>query len=182
MELTAIVQVGLAMMFLSASVAKLRRPDVFRRALADYVALPGPLPRLASGVIAAEAALGTALIADWSPRTALRLSAALLLVFACVAGANVAERRKTDCGCLGNVVSLRLGWGAVSMNVAIAAATILVSFGTRHAAIWSGRLDASGHLVVWTIAPLLVLTYWTALYAFSVAALVQAPLAKEDGA
>ena len=71
----------------------------------------------------------------------------------------------------------------MALNTALAATALVASFQDALAVpLPTDGADASTDalLVIWTLAPLLVVVYWLALYSLTVARLIEAPLTTED--
>lgn len=183
MEWAALTRAALAVLLTGAAVAKLVRFEQFVDALRGYVLAPEATRAAGMAVVATEALLAVALFAGWKPDLALRASSVLLMVFAAAVAVNVTRHNTTDCGCLGGIVRLRLGWGSVVLNTILGAVALAASFENALAMPLpadGGDTSAGTLLVIWTLAPLLVVVYWLTLYSLTVARLIEGPLTTED--
>lgn len=128
----------LASVFAVAAVAKLHDRPGSRQAIIDF-GLPSPLAGLLSLLLPlAELAVAVALVpastAYWGVLGAL----ALLLLFVCGIGANLARGRKPDCHCFGQLHSAPAGWSTLARNGVLATvAGLLVWQG------WDGNVGPS---------------------------------------
>jgi hypothetical protein len=119
-----ILALGLALLFLGASLHKLRDPRSFRAALAGYELVPrrllGPV---AFALVLAEALAGAGALLPGLRRLALGLVLALLAAYTLAIAANLARgRRGIDCGCAGPAARQPLSLGLVLRNLALALA------------------------------------------------------------
>lgn len=184
MEWAALIRVSLALLLAGAALAKILRFDPFVEALRGYSVVPVRAVRpLGVAVVAAECVVAALLFAGWRPDLALRAAALLMTLFAVAVAVNVVRKGSSDCGCLGSIVRLRLGWGSVVLNTLLAGIAFAASFRDELAAPWpaDGVVASAGTLfVIWTLAPLLVVVYWLTLYSLTVARLIETPLTTED--
>ncbi|HZR83707.1 MAG TPA: MauE/DoxX family redox-associated membrane protein [Candidatus Binatia bacterium] len=122
----AALRAGLALLFASAAVHKLRAPSAFRSALADYRLVPEPLVSGAAwGAIALECASAVALVAPGAYAAGPLLAAALLGLYGAAIAVNLARgRRDLDCGCLGPGRRQSIGWALVARNALLALAAL----------------------------------------------------------
>lgn len=111
-----------ALVFLSAAIAKMRNWPIFQGVVANYRLLPqvlvGPVTYALPPV---EAAIGillpTGLFAPWTEAAA----AWLLVAFAVAMGINLLRgRRHIDCGCFQGTLKQPLSWTLVSRNALLA--------------------------------------------------------------
>lgn len=121
------LRAGLALLFLSAALHKLRAPAHFHASLAEYRMLPAPtLPAFVLGLPLAEIATSVALVA--SPLGSVAPIAALLLLglYSVAIAWNLGRgRREIDCGCSGPGLRQTLGAGLLARNAVLAVAALL---------------------------------------------------------
>jgi hypothetical protein len=181
MEWAVLVRLTVGLVFLGSSVAKLLRPSVLTRSLQAYPMIPGAAARpLAVLLTVTEAAIAIGLLGGVQPQVALLGSGILLVLFAVVTAMTLRRRGPLDCGCLGGVVKLRLGWMSVVSNVllgvlALAAAALAGDF-----VAGEGALAAQSWVVLWGSALLLAATYWLVAYAQSVTQVVAEAISRES--
>jgi hypothetical protein len=181
MEWAVLVRLTVAFVFLGSSVAKLLRPSVLTRSLQAYPMIPGAAARpLAVLLTVTEAAIAIGLLAGVQPQLALLGAGILLALFAVVTAMTLRRRGPLDCGCLGGVVKLRLGWMSVVSNVllgvlAVAAVAVAGDFVAAERA-----LGLQSWVVLWGSALLLAATYWLVAYAQSVTQLVAEAISRES--
>ncbi len=113
------VRIGIACIFLTAAVGKLRHLTVFEGVLANYRLLPrwavAPLHVL---LPLAEIAVAVSLLIV--PQVAAPSAALLLLVFAAAMAVNLRRgRRDIDCGCHQSALRQRLSWTLVWRNTVL---------------------------------------------------------------
>jgi Methylamine utilisation protein MauE len=111
---------GLALLFASAALHKLRDPRGFMATLADYRLLPARLAAAAGlALMGTELAVVAALVI--ARRAGLAGTAALLLLYAGAMAINLARgRRHIDCGCTGPAARRAISGRLVTRNVALA--------------------------------------------------------------
>jgi len=117
---------ALALLFLGASLHKLRDRAGFRSALAGYGLLPrAALPAASALLAAGELAIAASLLV---PQTARSAALAAVVLLALYAGAMLAAlgtgRRGIDCGCGGPAGARPLGPGLVVRNALLAVAAL----------------------------------------------------------
>jgi len=131
----------LAAVFLVSALAKIADLAGSQKALKDFGlprVLAAPLGVLLPFVeLAVAVALLPAASAWWGAIGAL----ALLLIFIGGISYNLAQGRKPDCHCFGQLQSEPIGWPTVVRNVILAAVAGLV--------VWQGHLDAGPSMVAW---------------------------------
>ena len=118
------VRASLALLFLSATVHKLRDVARFRATVADYRLLPGPLVSLgALLLVVAEGADVCALaVARW---WGLAGAATLLALYAGAITVNLARgRRHLDCGCTGPALRRPISGWLVARNLVLVAVAL----------------------------------------------------------
>ena len=120
---------ALTLLFLGASLHKLRDRPGFRAALAGYGLLPEPtLAAFAALLVAAELAIGAGLLVPAAGQTAALAAAALLALYAgAMLAALAAGRRGIDCGCSGPAGSKPLGPSLVVRNALLVVAALVAS-------------------------------------------------------
>jgi hypothetical protein len=125
--LALVLRAGLALLFASTALAKLRDLAGFAAAVAGYRLLPERLARAAAlGFVVAELALAVGLLAPARHALASLGAAALLLLYAAAIAWNLARgRRDIDCGCGGPFGQQTLSEGLVLRNLALAAAALV---------------------------------------------------------
>jgi peroxiredoxin len=131
-----IARVLLALIFATASVAKLGDREGSRRAIVDF-GLPSALATslgllLPLAELAVAATLLPASTAWWGALGAL----ALLSLFLVGIGINLARGRKPDCHCFGQLHSAPAGWKTLARNGALAAVAVFV--------LWAGYEGGAG--------------------------------------
>jgi hypothetical protein len=124
------LRVGLALLFLDASIHKLRDFNAFRGAVSGYRIVPGWGEPIAAGaLVAAELAVAAALLVPGLGPAPGLASVALLLMYASAIGVNLARgRRDIDCGCAGRAAQGSLHGGLVVRNLVLAGLALVVSF------------------------------------------------------
>ena len=128
----------LSSIFAVAAIAKLHDRPGSRQAIIDF-GLPAPLAGLFGLLLPlAELAVAVALVpastAHWGALAAL----ALLLLFVCGIGANLALGRKPDCHCFGQLHSAPAGWSTLARNGVLATVTGFLLWQG-----WNGNLGPS---------------------------------------
>ncbi|MCP9487899.1 MAG: DoxX family membrane protein [Gaiellaceae bacterium MAG52_C11] len=117
----------LAVVFVLAGLAKLRRSDDFARAITGYELLPQSLvPAVAAWLPRLEVAVGGLLLVGLLTVPAAVVLAAALVAFAASVGIALARGREIDCGCFGTVAPTRITWWTLGRNIVLLAAAILV--------------------------------------------------------
>ena len=167
-----IARLLLAAVFALSGVAKLADQAGSRQAMVVF-GVPSPLAKpfglfLPLAELAVAAALIPAVAAWWGALGAL----ALLLVFVVGIGANLAQGRKPDCRCFGQLHWAPVGWKTLARNgLLIAVATYVVWRGTQNsgpsAVSWVGDLSAAqllGLLFGLVIVALLGIQGWFILH------------------
>jgi hypothetical protein len=119
------IQVGVGLLFASASFGKFRGWHDFKGVLGAYELLPSFfVPAAAGAIVVAESVTAVALLAGWNTFVSSVLAAALLTVFAVAMSINLARgRRSIDCGCFRSVKQ-PLEWRLVVRNVGLAVAIL----------------------------------------------------------
>jgi hypothetical protein len=180
-----LIELTIGFILAIAALSKLLRLASFRAAVRAYRIVPtgvaGVLPPF---LVTSEAVVATLLLLRLAPLPALASASALFLGFAAAvavqeSGASDEQPARSDCGCLGGLVRLRLGRVSVFLNLvlalaaAAAAAAVAASGGNSLSVGMEGPL---GGAVLWLCALLLALMYWLATYAVSVAILMDETL------
>jgi hypothetical protein len=139
------IRAGLALLFASTALTKLRDLGGFTAAVAGYRLLPERLARGAAlGFVAAELALAAGLLVPALRAPASLGAAGLLVVYAAAIAWNLARgRRDIDCGCGGPFGKQTLSEGLVLRNLALAAAALASTLPVAERAL--------GWLDLWTV-------------------------------
>jgi hypothetical protein len=116
------LRLGLALLFLDASLHKLRDFAAFRAALAGYALVPRwGVAAAATGLVGFELGVAAALVVPAAGGAPALAAAALLALYAGAIGVNLARgRRDIACGCAGPASRRPLGAGLVVRNLALA--------------------------------------------------------------
>jgi len=127
----------LAVIFLAAGLAKVKRTEAFAQAVSRYGIVPGPLVAPFAAVLPfVELALGLALAAGALPTVAGWLAAALFAAFGGAMAWNLVHGRRFDCGC-GVGGGAPIGWYLAVRNLALIILATVVAVGPSAAlAIW----------------------------------------------
>lgn len=173
-EFASLIRLTVAVILLTASVAKARHPGRFLEALTSLLSVRRPLGSvLAWCIISAELFIGLGLLLGWMLSLTNLVGAALFAGFGTVAAIRLwPAKGHPTCGCLGGALALRLGWSTVFLNFVLAVGLIAAS--TTDAYAVPLPLDAEpiaplDALVLWLCAGLLATLYWAVFYAESVA-------------
>ena len=122
--------VGLALIFATAALAKLRSLESFAGVVQNFRILPHPLVR-PTALLLPPAELAVAfglLLAPTRPYAAVA-AALLLAVFALAIAVNLRRgRRAIDCGCFGDRLRQTLSWWLVARNGALALLALLAAW------------------------------------------------------
>jgi peroxiredoxin len=139
--LLLVARLLLVIVFLVSGLAKLFDLTGSQKAMKDFglpKVLAAPLGLLLPFVeLAVAVALLPAVSAWWGAIGAL----ALLLIFIGGISYNLAQGRKPDCHCFGQLQSEPIGWPTVVRNVILAVVAGLV--------VWQGRLNAGPNMLAW---------------------------------
>jgi hypothetical protein len=129
---SAIIALGVALLFGAAALHKLVDWPRFRAALTDYRIVPVWLaPGAALGLVAFEGATAATLPFSASRPIGAFLAAALLTSYAFAIGVNLLRGRTSiDCGCLGAGRRSRIGGWMVIRNLGVAAAALAAALPT----------------------------------------------------
>lgn len=113
---------GVGLVFLQASLAKLRHRELLAGVIANYRLLPAALVAPAAMILApSELAIAIGLLLGGQMLAALA-AIVLLVIFAGAMGINIARgRRAIDCGCGRSQLRQPLSWLLVVRNLALAA-------------------------------------------------------------
>lgn len=96
------VQLSLGIVFLLATITKLRHPSAFAWTVARYRLVPRRVTRATAFLfIATEAFLAFAFLTGWMREIALPLAAAILFAFSAAVGVNLRRGQRIPCGCFG---------------------------------------------------------------------------------
>lgn len=137
--LSLLLRAGLALLFASAAMHKLRDLPVFRASLAAYELVPNGLVRALSVlVLACEAAVAVALLAAWTSPVPPFVAGGLLLLYSSAIAINLVRGRgDIDCGCAGPKRRRPLGFGLVARNLVLLAAAVASGLPTApRAFVW----------------------------------------------
>jgi hypothetical protein len=117
---------GLALLFATAAVHKLRDLPGFRATLAEYRVLPARIaPVAAAVVIGLEVAAAAALVAPIGAAPGALLAIAMLAAYTLAIAVNVARgRTDLDCGCLGPALRQPIGGAVLARNAILLAAAL----------------------------------------------------------
>lgn len=172
-----LIEVAAGTILILAAASKVARIGAFTDALRGYRLVPeGRAATLAPLVIGVEGLVGAALLSQRAASWALLAAGCLFSTFAIVglieARSHEGAAPRSECGCLGGVVRLRIGRATIAMN-AIVASSCLVSSAAfaltsdSLARVELQRVDAG---LIWPAALLIAGLYWLASYAVSVIA------------
>jgi uncharacterized membrane protein YphA (DoxX/SURF4 family) len=118
----------LALVLLSAGLAKLADRAGFAEAVRRYAILPPrAVPAVASGLPGVEIVLGVALAAGVAPLISGTCACLLLTGLAAAVAVNVAHGRRFQCGC--GPAGGQIGWPLVGRDVALGAIGVTVAIG-----------------------------------------------------
>jgi hypothetical protein len=173
MDFAALVRAVVTLLFLTAALAKIPRLSGFVAALRGYHILPeGLVWPSAVATVTAETTVAVALLVGLAIPVALVVAGVLLLIFAGVVALSLARQTTTTCGCLGQILELRLGRPAVAANVTLGLAALAAAPQTVLAMPWPATGTNAPQLAVvsWMAAVLVVALYWIAMYVHSVLA------------
>jgi len=150
---------GLAALFATAALHKLRDLGAFRDVVAGYRVLPAAVVPAAAVIVATtESVLAVALLRPGTYAAASAGAAALLGAYGVAIAINLARgRRDIDCGCLGVAGASRLGgWLLVRNAVLIGTCSIIWLPTTGRGLMWVDAVTLAG-----TMAALALL--WTSI-------------------
>lgn len=123
--LTWILRVGLAGIYLYASIPKILEPWEFARSIWNFRILPAPiLPPLALWVPSFEAIAALAVLSGVLYRGGLVALTALSAAFAAGIGSAIARGLDIDCGCFGTAAPSKANLPHLLFNLALLAAGI----------------------------------------------------------
>jgi hypothetical protein len=171
-----LLRTSLALLLALSVCAKARSMSRVRAAVGQYGFVPDRFVGVATALLTSvEGCVATLLVVDVAPRLALAASAVLFAGFALNGAVTLRRRGSVDCGCLGNVLTVRADWLTVALDGSLAilstvaavqsAATLSIGHGARE----HGLAIA----LTWSCGAIAAITYWLAAYARGVAALVQ---------
>ena len=150
--LAVVARMVLVAVFAVSGIAKLLDREGTRRAVEGF-GLPGSLVGpIASALPLGEIAIAAALIPGTSARAGAGAAVALLAAFMIGISINLAQGRRPDCHCFGQLHSAPVGPATLARNVFLAAAAAMVAFGAGPdaggpVADAIGDLDGTGLLV-----------------------------------
>jgi len=147
----------IALVFITAAIAKLQHWREFSGVVANYRLLPTPLVKpLAYALPPVEAALSVALLADGRSVVPPLAAMTLLAVFAAAMAINLARgRRDIDCGCFQTHLKQTLRWVLVARNgMMIGLLGVLATAPWPTASLWGGApiWDTANGLLAGTAA------------------------------
>lgn len=173
MDWAALVRVGSALLFASALFAKVRREAAFETALRDYRILPTAAVRPAAMLTMLAEAAVTVSVLGAAVKPGLVAAAVLLSVFAGTMALALRKHQPEDCGCLPGALRIRPDVASVFTNLGIAACALAATTQPVVGVPFPDEKEiGTGPIVViWLSAGLLVMLYWLAAYARTVAAL-----------
>lgn len=155
---------------ITASLAKLLSPSTFTRSLENYKVVPQSLIKLiAPTVIGLELTIGTLLVVDRSPASAVAGGLLFVLFAAFTARALAANKSASiECGCIGSVAKLRVGrmyvLATVVLGCVLAASSVVET---------EVPLHSVESIMVGAVAVLAAAAYWLLVYAISVLRVAQ---------
>jgi uncharacterized membrane protein YphA (DoxX/SURF4 family) len=123
-------RVILAAVFAAAGVAKLTNLKASRKTVADFGLPNGLANAIGSMLPFAELTVAASLLAVRSAWWAGLAAFGLLLAFITAIAVNLAQGRKPDCQCFGQIQSKPIGWPTLARNGALAALAALI--------VWTG--------------------------------------------
>jgi len=141
---------GAALLFLSASVHKLRDGAAFRAALAAYGVLPrGALPAVARAIPLAELGVALTCLAPGGGAIGCLAGATLLAVYSGAIAFNLARgRRAIDCGCGGLVGDQPLSTGLLARNAGLFGLLVLAALPeSPRPLVWLDAVSTGGLLL-----------------------------------
>jgi hypothetical protein len=163
MTWAALIRLTIGMVFAISALAKWQHPSAVGPAVRRLAPLRGSAAALAgAALLAFETACAVALLANLVPTMALYASAGVLLGFCLVVARALRADSDETCGCLGEVVDLRLGWPTLVMNALLAGGAIAAAGQSS----FSGSVGETAVLVLLSI--LLAFGYWLVSYAYTV--------------
>jgi hypothetical protein len=174
-----VTALSIGAIFAVSAASKWLRPSAGSTAIAGYGVVPQAfLPVAAIALLRIETALaGVLLLAPVAPvgltRIGLLAAMALFALFALVIARGIFREQEIPCGCLGEVVELRLGRASVALNVGA-----VVCAATAAAALSADALVTKTWVVAYECAALVSVVYWLTTYAASVRGLVGQDLSR----
>ena len=142
--LTVVLRLMLTAVFAVSGIAKVFDREGTRRAVEGF-GLPGSfVGPVAFGLPPAECAIALALVPGTSARAGAVASIALLAAFIIGISINLAQGRRPDCHCFGQLHSAPVGPSTLVRNVFLAAGAGIVAFGAADAG--GSVIDAIGDL------------------------------------
>lgn len=120
-EVAIAIRTLVALVFLTASLGKMRHWVVFQGVIANYRLLPDALVApIADLLPPVEALVGILLLLGLATPWPQAGAAVLLLIFAAAMGVNLLRgRRDIDCGCFQSALKQRLSWSLVARNAVL---------------------------------------------------------------
>lgn len=128
-----IIQIGLGLLFIYASLDKIWNPGLFAKSIANYRILPLPLLHISAIVLPwLELICGLALIVNRYQRAAYTLIGGLLLIFIFAILSALARGLDFNCGCFSvDDEASNLGTRKVFQNIGLFVSILLMEYRTR---------------------------------------------------
>lgn len=153
----------LAVVLITAAVAKLGRPDAFGGAISRYALLPkSVVPVVARVFPVAELLLGILLAAGVLVAPAAIACACLFGIFAAAVAISLARGQSFDCGC-GFGTDAEISWSHVGRSTVFIALSVLVAVGPAVLALNAGHVagaPAARELIAVPLGVLLLCVSW----------------------
>lgn len=157
-----IARLLLSLTFLIAGVAKLTDLQSSRKAMRDFGVPARLAPALGTALPVAELAVAVALVPRLSAWWGALGAAGLLLLFTGAISVNMAQGRKPDCNCFGQLHSEPVGWKTLGRNALFAALAAFILVAGYRDPGWSvATLFGALSLVQWlalSVAVVLIAT------------------------
>ncbi len=125
-----IVQVGLGVLFIYASLDKIWHPGLFAKSIANYRILPLPLLHISAIVLPwVELMCGVALVSNQYQRAALTILSGLLIVFILAIVSALIRGLDFNCGCFRmDSEESNMGFRKVLQNVGLLLSCALIEY------------------------------------------------------
>lgn len=126
--IVVLAQLGIAVVFLTAALAKIGDPAAFARQIFYFRLLPSGLENLMAITLPwIELLAALSLLLRYRPRAGAVVTAGLMGVFVFVVVAAVARRLDIECGCFGTADASRVGTSKLIENIALLALAMIAS-------------------------------------------------------
>jgi uncharacterized membrane protein YphA (DoxX/SURF4 family) len=123
-----LLSLGLALVFLSSAIPKLRHPKGFILAVLEYRVLPTRLSWLYARLLPPlELLLALLLLSGIAVRSVAIVLSLLLISFMIAIGINLARGRNLDCHCFGRARRRSIGWGLLLQDGLLLVASIALT-------------------------------------------------------